>query len=664
MKSMERRLRSVSVLSLDLFDTTLGRLCHTPEDVFSFLEADYIHEFGPAFTGFAEARRRIDSKARRTAWESRQSEEISLPEIYQLLLREHPDWPLTPADLAEREMAWERRLLYPQDRARRAIQCARQLGKQVIFISDMYLPEDFCRAALRQHGFTDFDHLFLSSSIGKLKHTGNLFHHVLEQLQIPPNRILHVGDNPHSDQRMARKAGLQTVLWPKASSLLPRFPRNPWTNAPADHPAHRFLLGLSARGCLREGDMQDPFWYRIGYQFAGPLLTGYTRFLIEQLQNRGIPKIAFLSRDGYILQQAYQILSQGLPDCPEPVYLHASRRALNFAGITKLDPRTEDWLAEGINLTVADFLQRIHLNPHDHLEAIRKAGFSGPEQPVVEGADYANLRQLYHAIFPAIAKAAARERKTYLDYLHHKGVLSQNPLPLVDVGWMTSIQHSFSKLLHPVYPDLALEGYYLGTYPEARQRSGPHSRHIAYLMQYGQPENALHTIRHCVCLLEFFFAAPEHTFLYMDRRPDGTFHPVLADFHENEADLPALHQIHQGALEYLQQWQAASPPHSPPPVIPPKAVLALLHRLLANPTPEEARRLGQLHYADGYGDVFHHTQMAPRQGFSQFRFRKSAWKQAFKSAHWPMGFYARLAPFERFLFRRFHPNPRFSKPYP
>jgi HAD superfamily hydrolase (TIGR01549 family) len=657
-------LSQVDVLSLDVFDTTLGRRCALPEDAFTLIEEALVNKYGPLMQGFARQRMEADPAARRRAWDTRQAEEVSMEDIYSVIKEARPEWPVPVEEFITLELETEKRLLYPLEDARKMIEAARSLGKKVIFISDMYLPQAFCEDRLREHGFDDYDAFFLSATIGVLKHTGKLFEHALRELKVSPDRILHVGDNEHSDGKQARKKGLRTHIVNKAINQLEQFPQNPWT--PVREQGSRtgresLLLGLSACGCQKEPHHSAPLWYRIGYQIGGPLMYGYIRFLIEKVRGRGIKKVYFLSRDGFILKQVYEQFSRNVPDCPEADYLYASRRALNFASITELDQKTEDWLAQGIHLTVGDFLRRINLDPANHHETIIGERFTGPDHLVVEGQDYTNLRSLYRCILPAILEAAEREREIYLDYLRGKGVLDADPFVMVDVGWMTSIQHSFAKMLHPVAPKLEIEGYYLGTYPEALQRASSLSTHVHYLMEYGQPAQALDTIRHCVCLLEFFFAAPERTFLNMRRDSEGGFTPELASFHENESDLAKLEHIHQGVLEYTQSMLAVT--GNAPIEIRPQEVLNLLHRFLAEPTEEEARQLGEIHYADGYGSYFHHTQMARPSGWKRLGLSKRKWKKEFKLSHWPKGYYMRLSPAEQLLFKIMHPSHRFSKPY-
>ncbi|MEX0322232.1 MAG: HAD family hydrolase [Puniceicoccaceae bacterium] len=658
-----RYLDGVDILSLDIFDTTLGRRCGLPEDVFTLMEEQLVHNHGDLYQGFGHKRRDIDSLARRRAWDTRQAEEVSLNDIHSLLLELNPEWRQTAGELAALEMQIEEQVLYPLEGAREMIHAAREQGKKVIFISDMYLPQEFCERMLTKNGFTDYDQLFLSSSIGVLKHSGKLFEHVLEELEVPPEQILHVGDNAHSDGEQPQRLGLRTFIVGKSVDYIERFPRNPLSpllHAPKRNRGESLLLGTSAIGCRCESQREDPFWWRIGYQVGGPLLYGYVQFILNKVRGRDIPKIYFLSRDGYILKRVYELLATGQEDCPRADYLYASRRALNLASIVKLDQTTEDWLAQGIHLKVSDFLGRIGLDPDHFKDAIESCGFKDAQQLVVEGADYDNLRRLIRWIEPSIMEAAERERSVYMQYLEHKDVLASNPFLMVDVGWMTSIQQSFHKLIHPRYPGIPIEGYYIGTYPHAVERLADNSRHVHYLMSYGQPGSAWETIRHCVCLVEFFFAAPERTFIRMTGNPQEGFSPELAPFHENEEDLPALKQIHAGIIDFVQGMQAAAPGEGLQ--LNPEVVLEQLHRLLAEPTHQEAVRLGDLRYADGYGAIFHHSRMARPTGFGNLGLSKKKWKREFKHCHWPKGWYERLNIVERIIFKRMHPSAKFCKP--
>ncbi|MCD8481408.1 MAG: hypothetical protein LR015_01250 [Verrucomicrobia bacterium] len=202
-----RLLSRAEVLSLDIFDTTLARYCARPEDVVLELARRAVAQLGDSLQSFAEVRGEAEHRARRLAWERRQAEDTTLDEIYEQVGVLRADWEPWLNQLQRNELDLERSLLYPLPVAQAMISSARKLGKRVIFVSDMYLPKDFCEDVLRSNGFDDFDAFFLSSADGLLKQTGNLFKHVIRTLKCAPAAILHVGDNPQPMEfRRARLA--------------------------------------------------------------------------------------------------------------------------------------------------------------------------------------------------------------------------------------------------------------------------------------------------------------------------------------------------------------------------------------------------------------------------------------------------------------------------
>lgn len=103
----------------------------------------------------------------------------------------------------------------------------------MIYISDMYLPSEFIKEILTNHGvFGRKDSLYASGEIGLTKESGKLFKHVLKKEGIPASSLFHYGDNFHSDfvvpsrmgihpllTHLERTESLQSGRWTKISNL-------------------------------------------------------------------------------------------------------------------------------------------------------------------------------------------------------------------------------------------------------------------------------------------------------------------------------------------------------------------------------------------------------------------------------------------------------------
>ena len=166
------------------------------------------------------------------------------------------------------------------------IAAAKQRGMQVIIVSDTYLPQPLLRQLITDAAGEDvidnIDRIFCSCDYGVNKASG-LFEHVLEELQISPETIVHLGDNKVADQESPTELGIHGVhfeqfddeaverlrLEAAAATLLEKDTRKA---SPALQP-HRAQISL------RENDAAI---FQFGHDVLGPIYQGFS-----QLDSRG-----------------------------------------------------------------------------------------------------------------------------------------------------------------------------------------------------------------------------------------------------------------------------------------------------------------------------------------------------------------------------------------
>ena len=190
------------------------------------------------------------------------------------------------------------------------------MGKKIIVVSDMYLPEQSIRKLLEKNGFTGAERIYVSCEYGKSKADGGLYEIVKSEWE-GKGRIIHVGDNPHSDQAMAKKVGIAACPYPQVN-------RNMLLYRPYDM---SYLVGSGYRGIvsnwLYNGLHTYSMEHEYGFIYGGLFVLGYCEYIHEYYEREGLDKILFLSRDGDILKKAYNALY------PEDVteYVYWSRKA-------------------------------------------------------------------------------------------------------------------------------------------------------------------------------------------------------------------------------------------------------------------------------------------------------------------------------------------------
>ena len=204
-------IRSKKVVSFDIFDTLIERKCLLPPDVFFLAARAFYGDFKRAAC-FCSARMRAERSARSASIGG----EVTLDDIYNTI-----EWDKREADsLKDLELKTEITVCKPKRIGVRLLEEALNQSKQVVLISDMYLPSDFIECLLKSNRIEGYDQLFLSCLYGDGKSSGRLFDIALKTLDVKPVDIVHFGDSYKSDYKGAKKNGIEAHLISRKNVLM------------------------------------------------------------------------------------------------------------------------------------------------------------------------------------------------------------------------------------------------------------------------------------------------------------------------------------------------------------------------------------------------------------------------------------------------------------
>ncbi len=351
----------VEVVSFDLFDTLALRPFGDPLDMFNYLEKPFAELFKTTpYVNFASQRIVAEDITHRKQKINKPGiEEPTLDDIYDTLseIYGYDREKLRKIENIEQEN--EVRFLYPRKFAKDIFELAKELGKRVIIVSDMYLPRGCVEAILDKLGLYGYEKLYLSSEVHLTKHHGTLYKYILKDLgDIKPSHVLHIGDNYRSDIENAKSNGLKAVHLPRTITLFRADNPGIYTGkcyhrifrvgdryrdmslAYHGFAGMRSLCAIAANEIFdfpyvsynKNSDFNaDPRY--IGYFALGMHIYAVARWLIENVRGKGYRKIHFAARDGYIIKKAYDILAEGENDLPESNYIRISRKAFAIADI-------------------------------------------------------------------------------------------------------------------------------------------------------------------------------------------------------------------------------------------------------------------------------------------------------------------------------------------
>ncbi|NJN45501.1 MAG: hypothetical protein HC808_02300 [Candidatus Competibacteraceae bacterium] len=221
-------------------------------------------------------------------------EDITIHAVY-ANFHELGAWDLDLEQAKSLEIELELQAVRPILAIRQCIEQARENNGRIIFISDMYLPQETIRTMLERHALAQpEDHLYVSGQIGVCKGSGKLFDHVLTKEGILPREMLHSGDNLHSDISMPAAKGIRTRLYD--GYRLNRYEMQMLSETETHNWVRSGIAGTSRAVRLMHAAPKDPFYglLSIAADVVAPFLTSYVAWVLEDAARHGIKKLFFI----------------------------------------------------------------------------------------------------------------------------------------------------------------------------------------------------------------------------------------------------------------------------------------------------------------------------------------------------------------------------------
>ena len=545
--------------SFDIFDTVLTRTFAVPGDLFVALgeEAGRRGVLQVEPEEFARKRMAAESAARLTA----PAHEPGLSEIYAVLVRELGLPPAETARLLELELEMEEAALQPVPGMQERVAAAREAGRRVVFISDMYLPAAFLERVLAKHGFFQAgDRVYVSGEARASKAGGQLYSQILSELRVSPGDWVHVGDNELADVSVPKKLGI--IADPVSAVRLNRYEwlaRGEGTVAPVWRSRLAAAMRLARLKGHELAGAQRTIW-DTGCDVVGPLWFGFVEWCLEQARQRGLRRLYFVARDGQILHRIATRIAARRTLPVECRYLYGSRQAWHLPSVDRVDDAMLEWLFIGPRfLSVEQVLGRLGLAPEQFAGVLHAAGLPRScWRENLTAPQCLRLRELMRSpgLAGEIARRAAMERELVIEYLEQERFFDGTRAAIVDIGWHGNMQRSLAGLLRLAgRPEATgLTGLYFGLL--RRHRSGPDQVLLDYWPN--DPAWKESIADQNLVLLEMLSAA-DHGSVTGFRKDGGQVVPTLNQEQNHGAVNWGLKTLHAAILAFCDTWLDLEP---------------------------------------------------------------------------------------------------------
>ncbi len=443
-------------ISFDIFDTLVTRHYMRPVDLFAGMETLLCRQ-ADSYGGFAGIREQSEFDIRKKGNFSR---EVTLDAVYSEVGRRMQLDDELLQSTKQMELDFENQAIVVNSVMVEFIGRMRAQGKQVLFVTDTYFPGIFIRQLLTDRGLiAKGDRLYVSSELGIMKATGDLFDHVLADLHIKPEALCHVGDNLHSDVEIPAKRGIHTVHYQDVVN-------NRYEPDSGKDLLLSRLVASSKATRIQKTYHQDPeetIW-DVTSDVSAPLIFSFVCWCIQVARCHKLKTVYFLSRDGQIMHRmAEKIISRYYRDDVRVRYLYVSRQALLFPAMTTLDDEAFEWImAPTALLTPKIILKRINFTPDEFSELLKEYSFAESLDRHLEHDERGRFQNMLREAGKQILARAEQYRDRTYRYLQQEGLTEPGLFGVVDIGWSGTLQRSISRILGLFDEQKPVLGLYFG----------------------------------------------------------------------------------------------------------------------------------------------------------------------------------------------------------
>ena len=351
--------KECEIVSFDIFDTLILRSYFQPTDLFSVLNDKFNKLFDiSSYMKFSDIRILSEANVRRIKYiDNPQFNEVTLDEIYTYISdRYHFDIDKLKS-LMKIEIDEEIKCSSCRKAGRELYDLALFCNKTIIFTSDMYLPESAVKSILDKNGYFN-GQLYVSSTLKITKADGKLYDYILKRYDVEAKNVLHIGDNWFSDTDTPLKKGIVAHYLPKTLDVYKNslssiyageiFEKcfsgynhfHDMSNSFNNYIALRKMLSVVGNKFFdypyisfnQNSDFNaDPRY--VGYFSVGFYVFSIAHWLLKEAKRDGVKKIHFVARDGYLVKQAYDIISNLDENAPASNYLYVSRTTTSLLDI-------------------------------------------------------------------------------------------------------------------------------------------------------------------------------------------------------------------------------------------------------------------------------------------------------------------------------------------
>ncbi len=293
------------------------------------------------------------------------------------------------------------------------------------------------------------------------------------------------------------------------------------------------------------------FMQDYSYRVVGPVMYEYTRWVISEAQKKGIKRLYFLARDGYLLCDIAKMICERNGCDIECRYFYCSRQSLRMPTYRFIGEEAFDMLCiRGYYNTPKSVLQRAKIDDITAREIYSELNIKNEDECFnkPEFEDFCRKLRACATYREAVILNSERAYAPAVKYFEQERIFENDTVAIVDSGWTGSMQRSMRQILDTCGFKGKICGFYFGMFEKPK-----YARDGEYLTYYFSRDNGIkRRVKFNNNLFECMLSAP-HEMTEGYAIEDGIARPVFA----KSAYSPELTELIKaqiyGALSYASE---------------------------------------------------------------------------------------------------------------
>ena len=285
---------------------------------------------------------------------------------------------------------------------------------------------------------------------------------------------------------------------------------------------------------------------------VGPTMLEYVKWILLQAKEKGLKRIYFLARDGYMLCEMARLVSckHNLDiDCR---YLYCSRSALRMPSyhILSENEMYDLLLLGGYYVTPKSLLERADFSNDELSRLYKELDIQDFEKCLNETELNALRERIKENEFykSSVLEKSKNAYKATIDYFKQEGLFDNEYVAIADSGWTGSMQRSLHQLLEADGYHGKFIGFYFGMYVAPKDEADGEYNTFYFSKHIGD-KRKIHFNNN---LFECMLSAPHPMTLRYEYDSNNLSVPIFAD-EQNKKMLELIKTQINGALEYTKQ---------------------------------------------------------------------------------------------------------------